>query len=90
MIARALPASSAASPSASPSASPRPRHRPVPFSAVELRDRLWSERQRVVLERTVPFLYDQCEKIGMIEALDVTAPPGPLAFPTRTTVHRRP
>ena len=68
-----------------------PRHRPVPFTAVEIRDRLWSERQRVVLERTVPFLYSQCEKIGMIEALDVTAPPGPLAFPyknngTSTTV----
>ncbi|HEY7086297.1 MAG TPA: beta-L-arabinofuranosidase domain-containing protein [Hyphomicrobiaceae bacterium] len=83
MIARALPASAASS--------PRPRHRPVPFTAVEFRDRLWSQRQRVVLERTVPFLYQQCEKIGMIEALDVTAPPGPLAFPyknngTSTTV----
>src|SRR5262249_51421887 len=69
----------------------RPRHRPVPFTAVEIQDRLWSGRQRVVLERTVPFLYAQREKIGMIEALDVTAPPGPLAFPyknngTSTTV----
>src|SRR5262245_51541409 len=83
MIARALLASSASI--------RKPRHRPVPFTAVEIGDRLWSQRQRVVLERTVPFLYHQCEKIGMIEALDVTAPPGPLAFPyknngTSTTV----
>jgi uncharacterized protein len=67
------------------------RHRPVPFTAVEIKDRLWAPRQRVLRERTVPFLYDQCEKIGMLEALDVTSPPGPLAFPyknngTSTTV----
>src|SRR5262249_61847546 len=83
MIARALLASAAST--------RRPRHRPVPFTAVEIHDRLWSGRQRVVLERTVPFIYDQCEKIGVIEALDVTTPPGPLAFPyknngTSTTV----
>ena len=67
--------------------SPRPpakaRHRPVSFTAVELNDRLWAPRQRVVRERTVPFLYRQMEKIGTIEALDVTKPPGPLAFPYR-------
>src|SRR5215469_4547186 len=57
------------------------RHRAVPFTAVEFRDRLWAPRQRVVRERTVPFLYGQMEKIGTIEALDVTKPPGPLAFP---------
>ena len=61
----------------------RPRHLPVPFTAVELADRLWAPRQRVVRERTVPFLYGQMEKIGTIEALDVTKPPGPLAFPYR-------
>jgi DUF1680 family protein len=66
-------------------------HRAVPFTAVEFRDRLWAPRQRVVRERTVPFLYGQMEKIGTIEALDVTSPPGPLAFPyknngTSTTV----
>jgi DUF1680 family protein len=60
-----------------------PPHQPVPFTAVELTDRLWSSRQRVVRERTVPFLYRQMEKIGTFEALDVTAPPGPLAFPYR-------
>jgi hypothetical protein len=63
----------------------------VPFTAVEIRDQLWAPRLRVLRERTVPFLYDQCEKIGMLEALDVTSPPGPLAFPyknngTSTTV----
>jgi hypothetical protein len=59
------------------------RHRPVAFTAVELTDRLWAPRQKVVRERTVPFLYGQMEKIGTIEALDVTKPPGPLAFPYR-------
>ncbi len=61
----------------------RPRHRAVAFTAVDLADRLWAPRQRVVRERTVPFLYRQMEKIGTIEALDVTRPPGPLAFPYR-------
>src|SRR5215510_965791 len=61
----------------------RPRHLPVAFTAVELVDRLWAPRQRAVRERTVPFLYGQMEKIGTIEALDVTKPPGPLAFPYR-------
>jgi hypothetical protein len=55
----------------------------VPFTAVEFEDRLWAPRQRVVRERTVPFLYEQMEKIGTIEALDVTKPPGSLAFPYR-------
>ena len=59
------------------------RHLPVSFTAVELKDRLWAPRQRAVRERTVPFLYSQMEKIGTIEALDVTRPPGPLAFPYR-------
>src|SRR5260370_36231858 len=56
-------------------------HRAVPFTAVESHARMWAPRQRVVRERTVPFLYGQMEKIGTIEALDVTSPPGPLAFP---------
>ena len=59
------------------------RHLPVAFTAVELKDRLWAPRQRAVRERTVPFLYGQMVKIGTIEALDVTKPPGPLAFPYR-------
>jgi hypothetical protein len=58
-------------------------HMPVAFTAVEITDRLWAPRQRAVRERTVPFLYAQMEKIGAIEALDVTKPPGPLAFPYR-------
>jgi len=62
---------------------PQPRHLPVAFTNVELTDRLWAPRQRVVRERTVPFLYGQMEKIGTIEALEVTKPPGPLAFPYR-------
>ena len=59
------------------------RHLPVAFTEVELTDRLWAPRQRAVRERTVPFLYGQMAKIGTIEALDVTKPPGPLAFPYR-------
>ncbi|MBI3514013.1 MAG: glycoside hydrolase family 127 protein, partial [Proteobacteria bacterium] len=62
---------------------PIAHHRPVPFTAVQLDDGLWAPRQRVVRERTVPFLYGQMEKIGTIEALEVTKPPGPLAFPYR-------
>jgi DUF1680 family protein len=58
-------------------------HRPIAFISVEFTDRLWAPRQRVVRERTVPFLYGQMVKIGTIEALDVTKPPGPLAFPYR-------
>ena len=58
-------------------------HRPIAFTSVELTDRLWAPRQQVVRERTVPFLYGQMVKIGAIEALDVTRPPGPLAFPYR-------
>ncbi len=58
-------------------------HMPVAFTAVKLTDCLWAPRQRAVRERTVPFLYGQMEKIGIIEALDVTKPPGPLAFPWR-------
>ena len=57
------------------------RHTAVPFTAVEFNDGLWAPRQRAVRERTVPFLYGQCEKIGMIEALEVAKPPGPLAYP---------
>jgi uncharacterized protein len=69
----------------------RQRHTAVPFTAVEFSDGLWAPRQRAVRERTVPFLYGQCEKIGMIEALEVKEPPGPLAYPfknngTTTTV----
>src|SRR3977135_2717479 len=69
-----------------PKTSPRPpgaRHLPVAFTQVELTDRQWAPRQQVVRERTVPFLYGQMVKIGTIEALDVTQPPGPLAFPYR-------
>jgi DUF1680 family protein len=61
----------------------RGRHLAVPFTAVRFKDRLWAPRQRAVRERAVPFLYRQMEKIGTIEALDVTKPPGPLAFPYR-------
>jgi DUF1680 family protein len=57
------------------------RHLPVPFTAVELQDGLWAARQRVVRERTVPFLHAQYEKNGLFEALDVDSPPGPLRIP---------
>ncbi|HMK24329.1 MAG TPA: beta-L-arabinofuranosidase domain-containing protein, partial [Terriglobales bacterium] len=56
-------------------------HSPVPFSAVDLQDGLWAKRQRVVRERTVPFLYSQYAKNGVFEALDVDRPPGPLRIP---------
>jgi DUF1680 family protein len=60
---------------------PLERHLAVAFTAVELQDGLWAPRQRAVRERTVPFLFSQCEKNGLIEALDVDSPPGPLRIP---------
>ncbi len=62
-------------------APPAQRHLAVPFTAVELRDGLWSARQNAVRERTVPFLHSQYEKNGLFEALDVDSPPGPLRIP---------
>jgi uncharacterized protein len=58
-----------------------PQHLVVPFTAVDLQDGLWAPRQKAVRERTVPFLFSQCEKNGLIEALDVDSPPGPLRIP---------
>ena len=54
----------------------------VPFTSVSFEDTFWAPRQTAVRETTIPFLYGQCEKAGMIAALDVQAPadPLPIAF----------
>jgi hypothetical protein len=66
--------------SAAPSRLARPLH-PVPFTAVKLNDGLWAPRQRAVRERTLPFFHGQLERHGVLEALDVHLPPGPLRVP---------
>ena len=62
-------------------AAPARSHHAVPFGAVDLHDALWSRRQAIVRERTVPFLYARYQENGLLEALDVDQPPGPLRIP---------
>src|SRR5689334_18223059 len=59
--------------------------RAVPFTAVTFDDGFWAPRQAAVRETTIPFLYRQCDKAGMIAALDVLAPPDPLPIPFEVT-----
>jgi DUF1680 family protein len=58
----------------------KPLH-PVPFTDVKLNDGLWAPRQRAVREQTLPFFFGQLERYGVLEALDVHLPPGPLRVP---------
>jgi DUF1680 family protein len=46
----------------------------VPFTAVTFDDGFWAPRQAALRTTTIPFLYEQCVKAGMIAALDVHAP----------------
>ena len=46
----------------------------VPFTAVTFDDGFWAPRQAALRTTTIPFLYEQCAKAGMIAALDVHAP----------------
>ncbi|MGH6925277.1 MAG: glycoside hydrolase family 127 protein [Propylenella sp.] len=64
-------------------APPAPKfvHSAVPFTQVALQDGLWSKRQESVRRRTIPFLYAKMVENGLIEALDVDLPPGPLRIP---------
>ncbi len=43
----------------------------VPFTAVQFADAFWAPRLDAVAKVTVPFLYAQCDKAGMIAALDL-------------------
>lgn len=63
-----------------PAGAAKPLHA-VPFTAVELTDRIWAPRQRTVRERTVPFFYGQLERQGVLEGLNVDLPAGPLRVP---------
>jgi uncharacterized protein len=58
----------------------RPLH-PVLFTEVKVSDGIWAPRQRAVREHTLPFLYGQLERYGVIEGLNVHLPPGPLSVP---------
>jgi DUF1680 family protein len=46
----------------------------VPFTAVTFDDGFWAPRQAALRTTTIPLLYEQCKKAGMIAALDVHAP----------------
>src|SRR5689334_2037944 len=59
--------------------------RAVPFTSVTFQDTFWAPRQAAVRETTIPYLYGQCEKAGMIAALDVTAPADPLPIAYEVT-----
>ena len=57
----------------------------VPFTSVKFEDTFWAPRQKAVRQVTIPFLYGQCEKAGMIKALDVKAPPPKLEIGFQVT-----
>ena len=57
----------------------------IPFTSVTLEDEVWRPRQSAVRETTIPYLYEQCEKAGMIAALDVRAPADALPIPFEVT-----
>ena len=65
--------------------------RAVPFTSVTFDDGFWAPRQAAVRDTTIPFLYRQCDKAGMITALDVRAPADPLPIPFEITpIGRKP
>ncbi len=57
----------------------------VPFTAVTFDDGFWAPRQAALRTTTIPFLYQQCAKAGMIAALDVRAPANPLPIDFQVT-----
>ncbi len=57
----------------------------VPFTAVTFDDGFWAPRQAALRTTTIPFLYEQCKKAGMIAALDVHAPADPLPLQFEVT-----
>src|SRR5271165_2367767 len=57
----------------------------VPFTAVTFDDGFWAPRQAALRTTTIPFLYEQCVKAGMIAALDVHAPADPLPIEFQVT-----
>jgi uncharacterized protein len=59
--------------------------RAVPFTAVTFDDGFWAPRQAALRTTTIPFLYEQCVKAGMIAALDVRAPSDPLPIAFQVT-----
>ena len=59
--------------------------RAVPFTAVAFEDGFWAPRQAAVRTATIPFLYRQYEKAGIVAALDVRAPVDALPIPCEVT-----
>lgn len=56
-----------------------PRFSPLPLQNVTLDDQFWRPRLEVNRTATLPFLYDQLERVGAIRALDLQ--PRPLTVP---------
>lgn len=61
------------------------RYHPVNFTRVSLTGPFWSERLETVLTHTVPSQYRQLEASGILESLDLKAPPPPLRIPRNAT-----
>lgn len=55
------------------------RFTPLPLQSVTLDDRFWRPRLEVNRTATLPFLYEQLERVGAIDALDLR--PRPLRVP---------
>jgi len=61
------------------------RDQAIPFTSVHLDDQFWAPRQEAVRRTTIPYLYQQCEKAGMIAALDIRSTPDPLPIGFQVT-----
>ena len=60
------------------------RYTPVNFKDVSIEGGLWRERLDTVLTRTIPSQYEQLEKNGILESLEIPNPPPPLRIPIRS------
>ncbi len=54
---------------------------PLPLANVSIKDHFWAPRIVVNRDRGIDIQYHQLERVGAIEALDLSRPPGPLPIP---------
>lgn len=54
---------------------------PVPFTAVSLTGRFWSERLDTVLARTIPSQHAKLAEVTILDSLKLPSPPPPLVIP---------
>jgi uncharacterized protein len=57
------------------------RFSPTPFTAVKITGDFWRERLDTVLAKTVPSQWEQLQKHGILDSLNVVQPPPPLRIP---------